>query len=529
MTKKKEIVFLLIIIAIASFFRLYKLNSIPPGLYPDVGINGNEAFGGLKTGNFKLFYPENNGREGLMMWLIALSFSIFGVSIWSIKIVAAIIGILTVLGLYLLTNELFSFNSPTFQHSNTPTIISLLSSFFLAISFWHVNFSRIGFRGILLPFILVFSFYFLFKGFRTKKIGELILAGLIFGLGFYTYISFRMAVILLLITLSLWWLIYKKQNLRRQFFQFAICNLTFAILTALPIGFYLLQNPQDFVGRVASISVFATESPVKEFFKSLILHFGMFNFYGDPNWRHNFAGSPMLFWPIGILFLIGLFYSISQIEKTPFGFLISWWLIMLLPGILTYEGIPHALRTIGVIPVVYIFAALGGNYLYNWLNNKIENKKFLLVAGCLLLIFFGFAEFQKYFLCWAENPEVKNAFSLDYVKMGNYLNSLPKEIKKYVIVNMPGVPVPYPNGIPMPAQTIMFVENTKYGKIQSTYLLPEDLDKIKIDGEKTVILLMRYDEQLFDTLKYRFPQGEIEERNGILMYKINFYGCMQLI
>ena len=103
----KAIIFLLVILAIAAFFRLWQLDSVPPGLYPDVAINGNEAINSLKTGNFKVFYPENNGREGLMMWLVALSFSIFGVSIWSIKIVAAIIGILTVLGVYLLTKELF--------------------------------------------------------------------------------------------------------------------------------------------------------------------------------------------------------------------------------------------------------------------------------------------------------------------------------------------------------------------------------------------------------------------------------------
>lgn len=139
--KKKEIILLILILFIAAFFRLWQLNSIPPGLYPDVAINGNDALDSLKTGNFKVFYPENNGREGLMMWLIALSFSVFGVSIWSIKITAAIVGIFTVLGLYLFTKELF--NSQIVKQSNSQ-FVALLSSFFLAISFWHTNFSRIG-------------------------------------------------------------------------------------------------------------------------------------------------------------------------------------------------------------------------------------------------------------------------------------------------------------------------------------------------------------------------------------------------
>lgn len=105
--KLVSVVFLLIILAIAAFFRLWQLDKIPPGLYPDVAMNGNDALDTLAANNFKLFYPENNGREGLFMWLIAFSFLIFGPSVWAIKIVAATFGILTVLGTYLLTKELF--------------------------------------------------------------------------------------------------------------------------------------------------------------------------------------------------------------------------------------------------------------------------------------------------------------------------------------------------------------------------------------------------------------------------------------
>ena len=479
---RKEIVFLLVILAIASFFRLWQLDSIPPGLYPDVAINGNDALDSLKTGNFKVFYPENNGREGLMMWSIALSFSIFGVSIWSIKIVAAIIGILTVLGLYLLTKELFNY-----YEARPRSIIAFLSSFFLATSFWHTNFSRIGFRAILLPFILVFAFYFLFKGFREKRTFYFPISGIFFGLGFYTYISYRFIILLLPLILICWWFIYQKQNLRKIFILNTPYLILATIIIALPIGFYFLQNPQDFISRATGISIFATENPIKEFGKSLILHLGMFNFYGDPNWRHNFAGSPMLFWPIGILFLIGFALSIKHMK-----WLIAWFFVMLLPGILTYEGIPHSLRVIGVIPVVYIFAGIGGYSVYQWFNKNIKNKKLLVTASIIFLLMVGVCEGNKYFVKWGARPEVEGAFSSDYVEIGNYLNSLPQETQKYVIVNMPGVPVPWPNGIPMPAQTVMFIESTKYGQPQSTYLLPKDLDQIKIE-KNAVIIPMQHD------------------------------------
>jgi hypothetical protein len=123
-------------------------------------------------------------------------------------------------------------------------------------------------------------------------------------------------------------------------------------------------------------------------------------------------------------------------------------------------------------------------------------------------------EFNKYFFDWGRNKEVKGAFTERFLKEGEFLTSLPKDVQKYVIVNESGVPVPYPNGIPMPAQTIMFVENMKYGEIQSNYLLPKDLDRIKIDKD-TVILPMKYERDLFDKLKEKFPLGEIQKENEI--------------
>jgi 4-amino-4-deoxy-L-arabinose transferase-like glycosyltransferase len=556
MKTKIVIISLLVILAIASFFRLWKLSDIPPGLYPDVAINGNDALDSLKTGKFKVFYPENCGREGLMMWLIALSFSVFGVSIWSIKIVAATIGILTVLGLYLLTKELFkTINNQQLTINNE--IIALLTAFFLATSFWHTNFSRIGFRAILLPFILVFSFYFLFRGFRmgsinspqAQKFWNFILAGIFFGLGFYTYTSFRIAVLLLPIVLISWFLIYKNRGLSKKFLLNTIYFLLTIFIVALPIGIYFLWHPQDFISRATGVSIFTQQNPIMAFLISLGKHLGMFNFYGDPNWRHNFAGSPMLPWPLGILFLIGLIFSIKELISslknknyslfTVHCSLISWFFIMFLPGILTFEGIPHSLRVIGVIPPVYIFVGFGTWKTYEFLNNWVNRKKLLIIAALLFLLVVAFFEFNKYFLVWAKNPNVMGAFTKKFVDIGDYINSLPSEIKKYVIVNESGIPVPWPKGIPMPAQTVMFVERTKYGQTQSNYLVPEDLDKVKIEKDspnkslrdytgQAIIVLMKYDKNILDRIKIIFPEGETEKINEIWIYKVNKFLILNL-
>ena len=52
--KKKVLISLILIFIIAIFFGLWQIDRIPPGLYPDEAINGNEA-----TSNpGKIFYPD---------------------------------------------------------------------------------------------------------------------------------------------------------------------------------------------------------------------------------------------------------------------------------------------------------------------------------------------------------------------------------------------------------------------------------------------------------------------------------------
>jgi hypothetical protein len=75
-------------------------------------MNGNNALEALETHTFKTFYPENNGREGLFINIQAI-FLKFLIPLagqtepWMLRLPSAIFGILTVLGVYLLTKEIF--------------------------------------------------------------------------------------------------------------------------------------------------------------------------------------------------------------------------------------------------------------------------------------------------------------------------------------------------------------------------------------------------------------------------------------
>src|SRR3989344_5054666 len=79
----------LLIIIVAAIFRFQNITSAPPGLYPDEAMNGNNALQAIDTGDYKVFYPENNGREGLFINIQVLSLK--GFRAWHDSSLAAIL------------------------------------------------------------------------------------------------------------------------------------------------------------------------------------------------------------------------------------------------------------------------------------------------------------------------------------------------------------------------------------------------------------------------------------------------------
>ncbi|MCL5733174.1 MAG: hypothetical protein M1334_00725 [Patescibacteria group bacterium] len=499
MSKKTIIILLVVVIALTAFLRFYQITTTPPGLYPDEAMNGNNALEALATNHFKVFYPENNGREGLFMNIQAIFLKYLmplengNTAAWMLRLPSAFFGVFTVLGLFFLARELLS-TDPESKMAKHKDAIALFAAFLLATSFWHILFSRIGFRAIMSPFFMVWAAYLFIKAINQKtksdKTGPELnwikkhrylccaaIGGIFFGLGFYSYIDFRVMPILFLLFIPYF---YKKRN----FWAATVVFIAVTVLVALPIGIYFLQHPADFFGRTGELSVSASSHPLTDLASNIVKTALMFNYHGDYNWRQNFAGAPELFWPVGILFLIGLILAAAKFKKLRFSFLLSWLILAALPVVISNEGIPHALRAILMIPPVFILAALGGWWLYDKVANSpfcaLNNNKLIFNIFVVVFLFLLVVQaYTSYFIAWAQNPNVPGAFNQNYVDIANEINTFPVQTKKYVVVEAGGVLV---NGIPMPAQTVMFLTNTFLPQNQDAknihYLLPNQVSEI---------------------------------------------------
>lgn len=551
---RRAIILLIGILIVAAFMRLYNITSIPPGLYPDEAMNGNNALEAIATGQYKVFYPENNGREGLFINIQSFSLRVFGNQPWALRVVSALFGILTVLGIYLLTKELFNFGLRGTDYGNrvysqfkihNSQSIALLASFLMATSFWHINFSRIGFRAITAPFWLAWGLYLMLATFRKAEEGGrkkeesvlsmrptmrntkyailALLGGIVYGLGFHSYIAYRATPLIVFYVLWRCWRASRRDGWHKQFYLSSFLFLLSSFLVVLPLLFYFISHEGSFFGRTTQVSVFSSPAPIENLIVNTVKTLGMFNFTGDWNWRHNYSGKPELSLPVGVMFLIGIAVGISAILNknaaiscflsftrtrdsrndpmrldagsgsvitkssfemrhgiSSFGFriLLLWFLAAMLPVVVSNEGIPHALRSILMLPPVMIFAAVGGVALYEFAKRHAP-QTFVSGLAAIVIVVVLIDAYKSYFIKWARNPNVQGAFASDYVELGRELNRLSREAPVYVVVTAGGVDV---RGIPMPAQTVMFITDTftpdKQMKKNIYYVLPHQEENI---------------------------------------------------
>ena len=87
---------LLLAVGLAAVLRFYRLDEWPPGPYRDEAYNALDALGVLR-GQHALFFPANNGREPLFIYLVALSIALFGPTTLALRLPAAVVGALTTL------------------------------------------------------------------------------------------------------------------------------------------------------------------------------------------------------------------------------------------------------------------------------------------------------------------------------------------------------------------------------------------------------------------------------------------------
>jgi 4-amino-4-deoxy-L-arabinose transferase-like glycosyltransferase len=377
---KDRKIYLLSIIAIAFFLRIFNLGNNPNGFFCDEASNGYDSYSILYTlkdqhGQFLPLFARalDDYRPSLYIFLTVPFIKIFGLNEFATRSPAALAGVLTVLVIYYLAKEIFNEK------------IGLFTAGLLAISPWHIQFSRIAFEAILIPLLLSLGILFFVKSFKNAN--YLIVSAFSFALSLHTYQAARVFVSLSVLGLA----ILYRQHLWKHKKQTAIATVVFLVIFIPLFSFWI--SPEG-MARAKSARV---ETDLVTVFQSYLSYFNpVFLFFkGDPILRHSPSKLGELYYFEIISVAVGLFY-ICREKFQGKGILFLWLALYPIPAALTSPE--HALRAIAGVPLFAMFSAFGIVKLIDLCQER--KQRLLTLVGSVILIASLAILTERYFISY---------------------------------------------------------------------------------------------------------------------------------
>jgi 4-amino-4-deoxy-L-arabinose transferase-like glycosyltransferase len=408
--------------ALAAALRLWRLAELPPGLHVDEAYNILDARAVL-AGWRPLFLPANAGREVLYTYWQAGLIGLLGESIATARLASAIAGSLLVPAAWWLARLLLADSGQGADRvRRTALFVAALTTF----SYWHLHFSRYGIRAVLFPLAVTVTLGAWWMAVRAPRPPApspvepargrrrwavvVLAAGL--GLAVYAHPVGRVLFVVPAAHALYRWLRWRDIEAAKVLGV----AMVGAVIVALPLLAFWARQPWLLTGHVDEVSILRRGTGAVATNVARVA--GMFNLAGDPaRWR-NLPGRPVFDPLTGLLFLGGLAMALRAAWRgADWAALALLWLgLLLVPTALTDQA-PSFSRAIGVLPIVFLFPALGLDGLVEWASQWVRPAVAVGLAVGLLVIG-GVWTVGDYFVAWAEHPDTPLAFDADKVALG---------------------------------------------------------------------------------------------------------------
>lgn len=375
--KKLALIFLL-----ALFLRLFKLESYPVSLSWDEVAIGYNAYSIYQTGKDEyavsyplLFKSFNDYKLPGYIYLDSIFVGFLGLNELSVRLPSALFGAFAIPILYLIAKRLLE--NPQTKSLKASKNTSLIAAALLAISPWHIQFSRAAFEANVALTIFLLGILFLLIGLKNRLAAYLSIPILVVSL--YFYYSQRLLVPLIILGFLAIFIIYLKNSLKAYLISLLVGGLIF-----IPIGINFLK-PEG-AKRISEVSIFSdptiyseavfVNSQISNFFTNIFLNYkiplsleflhnyfshfspGFLFFSDDPNPRQKIPLTGNLYLFEIITLSIGFWQLLKIKNKSTKFFILFWLLITPIAASLAKES-PHSLRALPMVAPVLIISALG--------------------------------------------------------------------------------------------------------------------------------------------------------------------------
>jgi len=457
----KRLLILLAILLLATTLRIYKLGSVPNGLYSDETSLGYNAYSLLKTGKdeFGNEWPLSLKSFGdykppMSAWLDIPSIYLFGLNEFSVRLPSAVAGIITVLIVYFLTKEIFIGD----KRSKISNFLPECSAFLVAITPWHILFTRSNMLvGVEVMFTSAGLLFFL-KG--LKRSNYFFLSVISFVAAIYSYYGARITIPALLILLLI---IFRHEIFIKG--KSLVPPILLGLLLLFPLIYSAKQNPLALTGRAKTISIFydqhitlkiwqahtlnGPQYPVtlsrffnnkpylylNDILKRYLQHFSLdfLAITGDKQTPFNMQKIGVEYPLTVFFFVLGLYYLIKNATKKTSA-LIAYLGVSPIAASLTFMT-PAANRSANMIIGISVISAVGIIFLSTLIKNYVGIKSWwsiVLVAYMFYLAFF----LTTYFITIPQTyPDLWHNGRKEMVKQ---ISKVENNYKKIVVSNSQG-------------------------------------------------------------------------------------------
>ena len=385
-------------------FRFTSLVDIPVEMTSDHVEKIQDAYR-VSSGDYKIFFPNNGGREPLQMYLLALLSGVpgLGFDFYTLKFLSALESLLTLPILFWMSLELLRDERRGFK-----TLVALLLTGLVAASYWHVIISRQGLRIPLTPLFTALALIYLARAMRRNQLGDFVKAGLILGFGLYAYQALRMLPALVICGVAVACLMRPISQRERLRYLLHLAALVFvALMVFLPMLHFALEYPNHFWMRASTRILgddmaYATAQQAEQALRANVAQLManirkgllMFNWQGDIGWFNGASLQPVLDVVSGAFLILGAAAWLARMatRRDP----VTWFLplallVMLMPTALSLahpDANPSNSRALGMAPLVYLFAALPIAMIATQITRAFSRRVgwFLALAFCVFVI-----------------------------------------------------------------------------------------------------------------------------------------------
>lgn len=452
MNNRTAIILISLIVILGFVLRASFLNDYPGGVTADEIQQGYTAYSILLTGKDEWgdslpVFPRAFGdyKPPLYTYLTIPAIAAFGLNIVSVRLSSVILGTLTILVIFFLTNELFKDRRA-----------SLLAAFLLAVSYWHVAYSRIAWESNIGVFFFLLGLLFFLKGLKRSNL--FVVSAVAFGLSIFSYFSFKLLTVLFVSGLIF---LFRSELFKIRRSRLDVALLIFVIFVATSLVGDLFYGSGR---RTADAAIFNSENiaplrniqvsdPLPQPFGRLINNrasylFSQFfqNYFGyfsttflvssnrSDSTLFNLPGTWLISSWEFLLFLMAIYLIIKKPTRSTL-LLVLLLILAPVPAALTREYM-HAQRSEILLFIIPIFVSISFFYLYDLLKKKWR----VLYLWVFFMIVFGtFAQRVDFYMFHQFNPNL-GGFKYGYSDIVNFTEQNKDKYDKIVFTKSYSMP-----------------------------------------------------------------------------------------